>query len=182
MNNKKAMGIAQVFIFIVAAITFAIIAIFGYKMVTDFIDKGEQVEFIQFKTELESSVKKIYTEFGAVRTKTFHTPLQYEQICFVDLDTAYPTGTGCTFDAYGCDVWQDAWQDAEGSSEQGFIASDENVFLIPPAPAKIKVYRLEIEGEIGFFCTNITLGRFTLRLEGLGDKTKIINVRDQGES
>lgn len=175
MTGKKAVGVAQVFIFIVAAITFGIIAIFGYKVVLDFLEKGEQVEFIQFKTDLESSVKKIYTEYGSVRPKTFHVPLQYHKICFVDLDTPYPEGTGCSFDAYGCDVWRDV-------GDQGYDAADENVFLIPPATTKIKVYKLKVEGDSGFFCTDIDRGTFKLRLKGLGDRTEIMEVREHESS
>jgi len=44
--NKKGLAIGQVFIFIVAAITFALIMIFGYKAISGFISSGEEVEFV----------------------------------------------------------------------------------------------------------------------------------------
>ena len=69
--GKKAMGVGQVFIFIVAAITFALIMIFGYKAISGFVSTGEDVAFVQFKTDLENSVRKIYTEYGAVRIESF---------------------------------------------------------------------------------------------------------------
>ncbi len=156
--SRQGMAVGMVFVFIVAGLTFALIAVFGYGIITDFLEKGEQVEFIQFKTELESAVKKIYTEYGAIRTVTFHLPLKYERICFVDLDTQYDSS--CTFDPYGCDVWKDA---------QGYEQADENVFLTPPAPAKIKVYKVDIDD--GSFCLPVVDGSFTLRLEGRGDRT-----------
>ena len=53
------MGIGQVFVFITAAITFAFILIFGYSAVSDFLEKGETVEFYQFKNTIESSVKAL---------------------------------------------------------------------------------------------------------------------------
>src|SRR3989344_3032472 len=84
--NKKGMAIEQVFIFILAAVVFAVILIFGYKSISGFLDKGEEVGFISFKTDLESSIKKISTEYGAVRIVEFHPPLSYEKICFIDTD------------------------------------------------------------------------------------------------
>ena len=65
--SKKAMGVGEVFVYIIAALTFALIMIFGYKAINQFLEKGQQVEFVQFKTELESSVKNIYSEYGSVR-------------------------------------------------------------------------------------------------------------------
>ena len=43
--NKKAMGVGQVFVFIIAALSFALIMIFGYKMISSFITSGEKIEF-----------------------------------------------------------------------------------------------------------------------------------------
>mgnify|MGYP005629217997 FL=1 len=48
-KGKKGMGIGQVFAFIVAGLTFAFVLIFGYGAIADFLDKGETVEFLQFK-------------------------------------------------------------------------------------------------------------------------------------
>lgn len=165
IRNKKGMGVEMVFVFIVAAITFALIMIFGYKSITDFMGKGEQVEFYQFKSYLETSVKKIYTEYGSVRIESFNLPMKYEKICFVELDKPYPGEENCDFDAYGCDVWKDA-----GGSYEG---ADENVFLRPAGLEKIKVYRIDIERGEGFLCLPINKGRFKLRLEGMGDRTKV---------
>ena len=166
IKTKKGMGIGQVFIFIVAAITFALIMVFGYRAVTDFLESGEKVEFVQFKNDLESSVKKIYTEFGSVRVENFHTPAKFTKICFVDLDDEIGDMEAlCKEDQIACDVWQNA------RDEGGYNTLDENVFLTPPADVKIKVYRAEIDG--GYVCQKITNGQFTVVLEGLGDRTKI---------
>ena len=165
MANKKGMGIGQVFVFITAAITFAFILIFGYSAVNDFLDKGETVEFYQFKNSVESSVKKIFSEYGAVRHETFRVPVVHKQVCFVDLDTAYNVEL-CSLDPLACDVWETAFD-----SGQGYDGADQNVFLQPPGDAAIKVFKLEIEN--GFLCIPIEGGSFELRLEGKGSRTKI---------
>jgi hypothetical protein len=180
-KGKKAMGIGQVFVFIVAAVTFALIMIFGYSAITSFLESGEEVEFVQFKTDLENSIKKIYTEYSSVRVKDFSLPVKYEQICFINLE--YPVDEItlemeelCKLDAAACDVWADA-RSIQNSGKNGFENVDQNVFLKPPA-MKIKTYHISIsdpEGEekLGFLCEKITNGRFSIVLEGKGDLTEL---------
>jgi len=94
MTNKKGMGVGEVFVYIVAALTFALIMIFGYKAINDFLVSGEEVEFVQFKNSLESSISKIYTEYGAVRIQNFYVPGKYDQVCFVDFNVLYTDDAG----------------------------------------------------------------------------------------
>ena len=160
--SKKGVGIGQVFIFIVAALTFALITIFGYKAITGFLDRGEDVQFYQFKTDWERSIRSIYTEFGAVRLEDFHVPFRYSRICFVDMSAPYDSAP-CVrgdLDPLACDSWQE---------NSGYEGSSENVFLNPPAPVKIKVSKIEMEQK--FLCLNITSGTFRLHLEGKGSHT-----------
>ncbi len=167
--GKKGMVIGQVFIFIVAAITFAVILIFGYSSISDFITSGEQVEFYQFKTDLETSVKKIYTEYGSIRVKEFSPPVKYTQICFIDLNkkfssVSFPKGD-CVKelkDAYACDVWEDS---------TSYDSTDQNVFLKPISPVKIKVYDISMDKD--YLCVDIEKGKFSLTLEGKGDRTHL---------
>ena len=165
LNDKKAMGIGQVFVFIVAAITFAVIMIFGYRAISGFLNSGQDVAFVQFKTHMESSVKKLYTEYGSVRVEEFTTPSKYKQICFVNLDAEYDPDF-CNFDQAGCTVWQQS---------SGYDSVDENVFLKPPAPVKIKVYKISIDPEVGknFLCMDIKNGFFKIVMEGKGDRTEL---------
>lgn len=168
-KGKKGLGIGQVFVFIVAAITFALIMIFGYKAITGFLQSGEEVAFVQFKTNLESSVKQIYTEYGSVRVKEFTTPTNYYQICFVDMDhnpSDKELEELCQYSQAACTVWE---------TSSGYDSVDENVFLKPTAPVKIKVYDISIDLEEGrnFLCTPIKQGYFTIVLEGKGDRTEL---------
>ncbi len=169
---KKGLGAGEVFVFIIAAITFALIMIFGYRAVAGFLKSGEEVAFVQFKTGLESSIKQIYTEYGSVRVKTFQTPAEYQQICFVDLDAKYDPEL-CKQDAAACSVWKDA---------SGYDSVDENVFLKPTAPVKIKVHRISIDPAEGrdFLCAPIKGGLFTIVLEGKGDRTELSSGQPLG--
>ncbi len=162
--NKKGLGVGEVFVFIVAALTFALVMIFGYKAITDFLQSGENVAFVQFKTSLESSVKRIYTEYGSVRVEHFTVPAKYSQICFVDLD-APPDLALKDSDLGAYSIWE---------MSSGYDTVNENVFLKPVAP-KIKVHKISINSPDGknFLCLPIKDGQFTIILEGKGDKTEI---------
>ncbi len=169
--GKKAMGIGQVFIFIIAAITFALIMIFGYKAINGFMQSGEQVEFVQFKNDLEGSVKKIYTEDGSIRVEKFHLPQQFEQICFVDLDyqaSQEEIDELCSFDQSACLPWEES---------ETYETGSENVFLSPPQIVKIKVHKITVtdldENAKGFLCLPVNSGQFQMVLEGKGDHTEL---------
>lgn len=178
-RGKKGIGVGQVFIFIVAAITFALILIFGYKAITGFLKSGEDVAFVQFKTGLESSIKKIYTEFGSVRVERYSTPLTYSQICFVDLDAEFDKSL-CDLDQHACTVWELSQNPPSGVTRHDF--AEQNVFLTPPAPVPIKVYRISIEDKNGknFLCVPIKQGAFNIVMEGRGDKTLLSEVPSEG--
>jgi hypothetical protein len=178
-SDKKGLGVGQAFVYIVAAITFTIIMIFGYKAITEFIGKGEMVQFVEFKTDLESSIQKMYSQFGSERKESFFLPSTYERICFIDLDTPYPGDNQCSFSSYGCDVWKEAWA-REGEGIMGYKAAEENVFLdpSPEGTTQIKVYKIKISGgqQEGVLCEKVRGGELTLRFKGLGDGTQISPV------
>lgn len=172
MVDTRGVAVEQVFLFIIAAITFALIMIFGYKAIADFIGSGEEVAFIQFKTDLESSIHRIYSEFGSVRLKEFALPAKYEQICFIDLDADYDADL-CNLDPLACNVWERASDEGRGYDEENV-----NVFLTPPAPVPIKVFPIEMDNN--YLCEEIVNGRFSLRLEGKGDLTRLGRVAEEG--
>jgi hypothetical protein len=172
MIYKKGLGVGQVFVFIIAAVTFALIMIFGYKAITGFLNSGEDVAFVQFKTKLESSIKRLYTEYGSVRLQDYNLPAKYNQICFVDLDKPFDEKL-CNFDQIACSAWEDS---------DGYDTVDENVFLKPTAPVKIKVHKISVDPEEGqnFLCIPVQQGFFKIILEGKGDRTELTSVPLEG--
>ena len=164
--NKKGMGVGQVFVFIIAAITFALIMIFGYKSIAGFLKSGENVEFVQFKTDLETSIKKIHTEYDSVRIEQFKASTKFNQICFIDLDyspTEEEVAGLCKKNGFACTVWEES---------TGYDTADENVFLTPPSPVQIKVHKIKMEN--GNLCLDINRGNFELVLIGKGDHTELM--------
>ncbi len=170
-NGKKGLGVGEVFTYIVAALTFAVIMIFGYSIINSFIHRGEEVQFLQFKNNLEGSVKKIYADYGSSRKETFHLPGSFNQICFVDFAAQYNEQL-CSYDPVACSIWKDS-----AAAEGGYDATSENVFLKPAAAQQINIFHFNVipakEGEEGFLCVPIVKGSFTIVLEGKGDRTQL---------
>lgn len=178
MSSKRGLIVGQVFIYILVMVTFALVLIFGYRAISGFLQSSEDVAFVQFKTDLENSIKRIATEFGAVRIEEYTTPLAYENICFVNMDYENIAGelsALCAEDAYACDVWQDALEAQQGAvAAAGYEAVAENVFLQPQNTIPMKAFRFTIDdGGKGYLCEDIVQGKFRLRLEGQGDRTKL---------
>ena len=184
--NKKAMGIGQVFIFIMAAITFSLIMIFGYKAIGSFLKSGEDVAFVQFKTDMESSIRKIYTEYDSVREKKFYLPGGYDRICFVDFEYNPDSNPQrveaeinelCEIDPIACGAWREVLNEEPLYRHS---ATAENVFLKPPAPVKLKTHKVSVYDSDGmskikgFHCQKILNGNFAVTLIGKGDRTGII--------
>ena len=172
----------QVFMYILAAVTFALIAIFGYRAIVGFLESGEKVEYVEFKNRLESEIKSIYTEYGAIREKKFYVPGEHRQICFVNMDKkASPDEIKalCQKDQLACSIWQQAQEVEIG----GYDVVDQNVFLTPSSPVPLKVFRIatctkdegcpEKDSEEGYLCIPLSDGSFTVFLEGKGDRTLI---------
>ena len=165
--GKKGLGIGQVFIFIVVALTFALIMIFGYKAIIQFLQRAETIELVQFKTDIERSVERIYTQFGSVNIEKFKTPARYAQVCFVDMDAPYDAAL-CQEDPIACSVWKDS---------QEYASVSKNVFLQPSHEGipEIKVHKITIASQDGknYLCLPIVKGSFSLQLEGKGDHTEL---------
>ena len=176
------MVIGMVFVYILVGITFALVLIFGYQAISGFLQSSEEVAFVQFKTDLENSIKRLSTEYGSVRIEVYTTPLGYEKVCFVDL--GYENIPGeiqdlCEQDQYACAVWEDAkeaQQAADGDFSAGYKDVAENVFLQPLGSVKIKVAPIRFADNQGFFCEPIFQGIFKLRLEGKGSYTQLSHV------
>lgn len=185
-SNRRGMIVSMVFVYILVGITFALVLIFGYRAISGFLQSSEEVAFVQFKTDLENSIKRLSTEYGSIRIEEYTTPLGYEEICFVDLEydkISQELDSLCARDQYACAVWKDAaeaQQAAGGDLSVGYKNVDENVFLQPLGPVKIKVSPISFADK-GFHCENIVQGTFKLRLEGLGDSTKISHVESPAE-
>jgi hypothetical protein len=184
--GKRAMAIGQVFIFIIAIITFGLIMIFGYKAIQGFIGKGETVQYIAFQQEVKKSINTISTDFGSVDTQTFRPPSKYQRACFVDFDylatpdeeTALKQASAFAYDMF-LDA-KDAKKPVGAEDDAGYKAVSENIFLEPrfEDTAPILVDPLKVTNADGsepklFECFDIVNSQFQVTLEGKGDATEV---------
>lgn len=176
--TQKGQAIGQVFIYIIVALTFALITIFGYKAIEGFLEKSEQVAFVSFKTELETTFSQITPEYGSVRLLEFRTPIGFRKICFVDVEENIPRN--CDFDPIACDQWKELDllpNDDNTQKKERYQSASQNVFLSPPAEFPIKVSRLKTrvgnEYDFDYLCLPVINGHFNLRLEGQGSQALI---------
>ena len=172
-RSKKAQIIGQVFVFVLAAILFSLILLYGYKVIVGFGERSKQVALIELETNLEGIVKSISIDYGSVKIKEFRIPSDFNAICFVDMDY-----TGNLADTLGVEhpIIYNTVKSNIGAGDKG----TQNVFLIPLSDTPLKIGDIAIEQDSnnlryddGYLCIDIVKGRIKLRLEGLGDKTGV---------
>jgi hypothetical protein len=158
VNNKarKAQIIGQVFVMILAAAIFIMILVYGYKAIVGFTQQSEEVALIDMKTNLESAVEEISLDYGSVKRLELAIPTKYSEICFVDLNVETPPEEFRTKHPLMYDAW---------------LSGAQNVFLVPMAETPISIGKIVVDRE--YLCITVRSGKAMLRLEGLGDSTKV---------
>ena len=165
---KKAQVVGQVFIFILAAGLAVLIIGYGFKAITTFTARTDDIALANFKADLQSNVKTISSDFGSVKKVELVMPGGYTKLCLVDL-TSGPSGKcictlGCQdYNPFVCDSWETA-RDSDKFKDNAFLVSRESAESIQVSP---------IEADNGYVCITPIGSRLTLRLEGLGRATKV---------
>ena len=163
-NKKKAQIIGQAFIFILAAILFSLILLYGYKAISRIGETQSEVELVEFRDSLSTVVNQIRQDYGSVKKYALKIPSDYKEICFVDLKLLSSPGGIQKLEAIR--IARPLIADVIESG------SNQNVFTKPVAKTPLKIGDVDL-GEQGIFCVENTGGITTLRLEGLGDKAGI---------
>jgi len=152
---RKAQMIGQIFVFVIAAIIFILILTYGYRAISNFLSRSEQVALIDFKSDLESSIEVIKRDFGSVRKLELRLPNRYTELCIVDVKNC------------------EALQQDKPLLYSSCIAGSENVFLSPKQETPIFLSDISIKDPKGYVCVPVAQGTATLRLEGLGKSTQV---------
>lgn len=158
---KKGQIQGQVFIYILTLIITAAILLYGYNAIKGLNENAEQVEFIQFKEDLEKDFKTISSDYGSVKTKTYSVPSKVKEICF------YRIGNGPVHPSLPEDI--NPW------IADSIADTDNNVFLVMGNVIEpMELSRIEIDDDdISLLCIPISSSRLKLRLEGLGDGVSV---------
>ena len=157
---RKAQIIGQVFVYVLASVTFALIILFGYQAILKFQEQGKEVEIINLKNELQSSINDIASN-NDVQRKELILPAGTKSICFLgDSPNAHAClcTTGCNdYNPQVCKDWLDGTR--------------ENVILIPRISVPIYLNKIELANN--YLCLSPANGKITLKLQGTGKATRI---------
>jgi len=164
----KKSQISQIFVYILTLVVFSMILIYGYKAISNFISKGDEISLLQVRKELENSISKTSRDFGTVIREEISIPAKFSSICFVNTEKwnianqqeiCNPSNQQ-EYNALICDSWKSRAQfnlflvEIKGGIESFFVG---NVEVADPY----------------YDCINSAQGRLTLRFEGIGGKTKV---------
>lgn len=165
INAKKAQA-EKVFMYAVALIIVAMTLLFGYKAISKVTSTSEKATLAKFKNEIRNKID-VGSAYGRISTEDFETPTNYKAICFVaeknpnnlnkEFLGDYPLG-----------------RDVAESEDNAFLYINPSS---PIDPFKVDPFEIDEKSEGAYgpdaLCVKINNGRFSLRLEGLGDRTLI---------
>jgi len=168
---KKAQIIGQVFVFIIAAILFTLVLLYGYKAIGTFGEQRKEIALIEFQDDLRAAISKVAVDYGSVKKFTMNVPSDFEEICFIDLDKIRGTGGqgGIGVKAFLANSHPLIANEINGGTSQ-------NVFLDPFPDQPLRIPRISVGGpneDQGFLCLPNTRVGILLKLSGLGNKAKI---------
>lgn len=161
---RKGQMIGQVFIFILAGLVFVLILGYGYRAITNFMERGQEVQLLDFRNELDSTVNMIKRDYGSVQRIELRMPVKTELVCFVVSVDDIPS-------AQLPNNWESNFKTAYPLLYTAWSTGSENVFLLPRQPTPILIKDISIEN--GYCCIPAAGGRVSLRMEGKGNKAKI---------
>ncbi len=160
---RKAQISGQMIVYIFGMFITALVIVYGYSAIKDFVKKSDDVALIQFEKELTNTIYTMSSDYGSVKIKTLSVPSGIEEVCFVDLDRD-------TVDVPGHPLVYDSW-----------LAQDKvNIFLIEGVAKEFifagdidkDVSYVEVEGG-GHLCIGTPSGKLKVRIEGMGNKALI---------
>lgn len=162
MKTKKGQT-QQVFIYVMVILVAGAVMLFGYKAITNIIDKSCDVEMGTFPEEVKTTIEK-NNGYGDVALQSFKAPCGYEIICFVNSSPELAR-INPNIEIIGAI--------SSSMGDEISVGTGNNVFLIKGDTTK-PLYRLDyidVQGNStakGFLCIESKGGSFPIALEGLG--------------
>ena len=154
----KGQMIGQVFIYIITLVLVSFLLFYGYRAISTFKEKADQVSYIQFKNDLQNTIETLSLDFGSVKVKQFTVPENINTVCFVRNFPAMPSSLSGT-----------KYPIIEDSVNSGLA---KNVFLIGNKVEE-SFFAGKISSADDLLCAPAIAGKIELRMEGMGDHTSI---------
>jgi len=155
--NHKGQLYGQIFVYILTIVVVGFILIYGYRTITGFKDKANQVMLLQFEKDTKIIVQSIASDFGSVVKKELNADDKTNMVCFVENYEAFDRASPRSSDAINPIVMESIRSNSE-----------INVFLIGDGIRKsFSTGRISVDNDI--LCIKPQNNAVILRLEGAGD-------------
>jgi len=182
--RRSAQAQTQIFMYVLGAIVFVMVLIYGYKSISEIKDKGQLVEILRARNDLDSKVKALRTEYQTVRYHTLLLPPTFTKVCFIDSVKAESLGSTALNAFNGIATESPAAAAVvDGSTSTSRI--EQNVFLTP-APSGTPEFYISnmrifngVSAETSYnnnpfwFCMPTQQGRIELKMTGLGKYVRV---------
>jgi hypothetical protein len=165
-DNRRAEIAGQIFIYIVAIVVVGFIIVYGYSAIRSFKEKGEQVEFITLKSDIQAAIKSIASDYGSVKRPDISIPGKYTKVCFMDKSKKGQAGTEAICNSAQPDYY-------EPLVCEGWKLGRDSVFLVPDGSESFDAGSFAIEQNKGYLCIDVVNSRIKLQVTGLGDRAEI---------
>lgn len=164
-RKNKAQVQTQVFIYILTLVIVGMIVIFGYKAIASIKKDAERAEIVNLQRDLTSTINTMRSSYGSVKIKEFVLPGELKIFCVVDFTETAETVGGGAIPVYS--LVQDAWS---SNTANLFFLSESGQF----EPFKVEDVVVDSgTSTINHFCITSKTGKIRIKLEGLGDSTRI---------
>ncbi|PIN86736.1 hypothetical protein COV19_03300 [Candidatus Woesearchaeota archaeon CG10_big_fil_rev_8_21_14_0_10_44_13] len=161
--GKKAQA-EKIFMYAVALIIVGMILLFGYKAIAKLTKTSESATMAKFKNEIRNKID-IGSAYGRISTEDFETAVKYKSICFIAERDAKNLNKEFMGDyPLAADVAE--------SEDNAFLYDGQTIEPFKVDPFEVDENSADAYGPDAI-CIPIVNGRFSLRLEGLGDRTLI---------
>ncbi|MBW2967496.1 hypothetical protein KY362_03345 [Candidatus Woesearchaeota archaeon] len=184
MGSRKGQIAGQIFIYIIAVVVVGLIIVYGYSAIKGFTQRGEEVEYIGLKTNIENAVKGITSDFGSIKRPDITIPGKYEYVCFVNKDLAKsPEGKAkIETDSICTGLGVDTAMHSPVACAAWDIGRD-NVFLLPDGSdsfdvGEITIKRPGVTGSADSLCFEVVGNKINMQLKGLGDRVEVSSYEE----
>ena len=146
--------ISQVFIYVTTLLIVALVLFYGYRAISTFKERADQVSFIQMKNDIENSIESISVDYGSVKAKEFPLPQDIREVCIISSYPGLPKLSGTQYPLI------------EDSVNSGVM---KNIFLIGQQNAGESFYVEKVQIENDILCVPSISNKLVLKMEGMGN-------------
>lgn len=177
-SSKKAQIQTQVFVFLIAAVILITIIIFGYRAITGLTENIADVEYTQLKTNLETQIDRVQSDYGTVVIRTLDIPTYFSHICFAQDDLNWNSGTTASGGDFGVTGTPGSSSELDLTIILDSLRSSvkKNVFLYPNGVTSFYVGSICVKDcnpDDKILCIEAINGKAQVAIEGLGDRARL---------